>query len=217
MILKLILKDIKAYQNLIFLRILVPMAILNSLFSLKFYPVGGYIIAGCMVIVVASSLFSFSEKSRNTEILTRSLPVTNLSVVIARYFTTAIISMSGMVLYYLSAYIVSFIYDNAMTCIDDLNHLKILFVAISFLSIHTSIFIPAVFRLRLLGSILTFIIGMVAAILTTVFFFNPYKLSFKPSFEPDDFLKVGILAIIIVLALMISTTLSTFFYRKRVF
>lgn len=215
MMLKLILKDLRAYQKLIFLQILLPMAILNSLFSLKFYPVGGYIIAGCMVIAVASSFFSFSEKNRNTEILTRSLPVTDLSVVIARYFTTAIISMSGMVLYYLSAYIVSFVYDNPKTHLDDLSHLKIVFIVISFLSIHTSIFIPAVFKFRLLGSILTFIIGMVAAILTTVVFFKPYKLSFKPVFEPDDILKVGILTMIIVLALLISTALSTFFYRKR--
>ncbi len=215
MILKLILKDIRAYQKLIFLKILLPMAILNSLFSLKFYPVGGYIIAGCMVIVVACSFFSFSEKTRHTEILTRSLPVTDLHVVTARYFTTAFISMGGMVLYYLSAYIISFIYDNPMTRFDDLNHLKILFIAISFLAIHTSIFIPAVFRFRLLGSILTFIIGMAAAILTTVFFFNPYKLSFKPVFEPDDVLKIGILIMIIILAPLISTVVSTFFYRKR--
>jgi hypothetical protein len=125
--------------------------------------------------------------------------------------------MSGMALYYLSAYIVSFIYANPMTRFDDLSHLKILFIAISFLSIHTSIFIPAVFRFRLLGSILTFIIGMAAAIVTTVFFFNPYKLSFKPVFAPDDFLKAEILTMIIVLALLISTALSTFFYRKREF
>jgi len=217
MIPKLILKDLRAYQKLIFLQILLPMAILNSLFSLKFYPVGGYIVAGCMVIVVACSLFSFIEKSRNIEILTRSLPVTDLSVVIARYFTTAIVSMSGIALYYLSAYIVSFIYANPKTNFDDLNHLKILFMATSFLAIHTIIFIPAVFRFRILGSILTFIIGMVAAILTTVVFFTPYKLSFTPVFEPDDILKVVILIMIIVLSLLISTALSTFFYREREF
>jgi hypothetical protein len=217
MILKLILKDIRAHSSLTFIYILFPMAILNSFFSLRFYPVGGFIIAGFMVIAVACSMFSFFEKNKRTEILTRSLPVTIQAVVLARYLTSLVISLGGMIFYYIGAFIVSFLYTNPKASFNDINNLKVLFIAAFCVVLYNAIFIPAMLKFRFFGSILSSVLALFATILTTVFLFQPYKLAFKPYFEPGDLILVIFLTIFLIFASIVSVAISLSIYKRKEF
>ncbi|MBI5021582.1 MAG: ABC-2 transporter permease [Ignavibacteriales bacterium] len=217
MILQLILKDIRAYGSLIFLWILLPMAILNSLFSLRFYPVGGFIIAGCMVIAVACSILSFSEKKKNIEILTRSLPVTISEIVIARFLTSVTISIIGMIFYYIGTYIVNQIYINPKTNFENINSPKVLFIATFYLLLHNALFIPVMLKFRFLGSILAFVIAMFATILITVSIFKPYRLDFNPYFGTNDSILISTLTLFAILILVIAFTISLFVYKRKEF
>lgn len=215
MIFNLILKDIKAYKNTIFLKILLLWLFFSAVLFFKLYPWDVYMMHACMTFAFASSIFSFFEKNRNTEIMTCSLPVTRSAIVTARYFTSAIIAFAGIILWFLFAYFADFFYTNAIVNFRQIFNLKVLFIVLFFISIHSGIFLPAVFRFRLSGTIMTFIAALVTAIAVTVLIFHPDSSSFAPYFEADDFMLVTVLTLIIVVSLFISALLSALIYNKR--
>ena len=215
MIFNLILKDIKAYKNTIFLKILLLWLFFSAVFFFKLYPWDVYMMHACMTIAFANSIFSFSEKNRNTEIMTCSLPVSRSAIVKARYFTTAVIAFAGIILWFLFAYFADFLYTNATINFRQIFNLKVLFIVLFCISIHSGIFLPAVFRFRLFGTIITFIAAIVTAIAVTVLIFHPDRSSFAPYFEAKDFLLVTISILFMVLALFISALLSALIYNKR--
>ncbi|KPK95774.1 hypothetical protein AMJ80_03690 [bacterium SM23_31] len=215
MIFNLILKDIKAYKNTIFLKIFLLWLFFSAVFFFKLYPWDVYMMHACMTIAFANSIFSFSEKNRNTEIMTCSLPVSRSAIVKARYFTTAVIAFAGIILWFLFAYFADFFYTNAVIDFSQIFNLKVLFIVLFFISIHSGIFLPAVFRFRLFGTIITFVAAIVTAITATALLFRPDKRSFTPYFEAGDFLPVTVLIIFMVLAIFISMLLSALIYNKR--
>ena len=215
MIRNLILKDLRAHKILIFFRILLPMAILGSLFNLQFYPGNVYVVQGCMVIAVAGSVFSFSEKNRNTEILTCSLPVSRVSIVRARYLASGLIMVFGIVLYYLTAYFSTFLFKNAAAEFSGIANLKVLYLSVFLVSIHMAVFLPSVFRFRLLGSIITFAIALVTSVTVTVIIFKPYRRSMHPFFEAQGFRDLFLLSLGIILLLGLSIFLSMALFKKR--
>ncbi len=215
MIPQLILKDLQAYKVLILLRILLTMAIVSSLFHLQFYPANVYIVQACMVFAAASSIFSFSEKSRNTEILTCSLPVSRVSIVVARYLTSALIMVLGILLFYFMAYLATFLLENAANKFSNIANLRVLYLTIFFVTVHTSLFLPAVFWFRMLGSIIGFAVALIASVVLTRIIFRPYKLSMVAIFREDNVELLVLLTILTILILFASIVLSVKLYQKR--
>jgi len=214
MILKFILKDIKAYKKLIFGGFLAHL-LLGSMFTFQYYPWHVYAMYGYLGISFVSSFYLFKEKKFSTEILTNSLPGDRSTIVIARYFTSIVIIVIGMILWTLNAYISEFISTNSMTHFHQIAKLKVLFMALLFMSILQSIFLPAVFGFRTYGMAATFMIALIAAILPIPLIFHPYKRAYNPYFEINDLALVAFLTLFIILAPLISAAFSITIYKRK--
>ena len=213
MILQFIIKDIKAYKKII-LGGLFAHLLMGSVFTFRYYPWHVYAMYGYLVISFVSTFFLFCEKKRSAEILTNSLPGTRSTIVIARYFTSTIIIILGLILWLLNAYISESIYTAALTQFNQIARPKVLFMALLFVSIHLSAFLPAVFGFRVLGMVSTYVIAIIAAILPIPLIFHPYK-NYNPNFEAGDIALISILSLFIILAPSISATLSIIIYKRK--
>jgi len=211
---KFIVKDIKAHKKLIFGGFFAHL-ILGSIFTFRYYPWNIYAMYGYLVISFVSSFYLFSEKKRKIEVLNSSLPGTRSTVVIARYSASIVIAIFGIILWLLNAYISEFIYTDAMTHFHQIANPKVLLMALLFISIQLSIFLPAVFSFRILGMISTFVIALIAAILSIPLIFHPYKRSYNPYFEIWDLPLIFILTLFIILAPLISATFSITIYQRK--
>ncbi len=214
MILKLIIKDIKAYKKLIFGGFFAHL-LMGSIFTFRYYPWHVYAMYGYLVISFISTFFLFIEKKRTTEILTNSLPGTRSTIVIARYLTSIVIVVFGFILWLLNAYISQFIYTDAMTHFHQIAKLKVLFMALLFVSIQMSIFLPAVFSFRIFGMVLTYAIALIMAVLPIPLLFSPYKSSYNPYFETGDLALTSILTLFMILSPLISSTFSVIIYKRK--
>lgn len=216
MIFKLVYKDLLAYKKLI-AGIFLAHMLLAGVFTFRYYPWNIYVMYGYLIISFAGSFIYFSEKKSRVlgETLTCSLPVTRSSIVAAKYLTSAIITVIGIILWFLNAYIFDLIYTNAVTNFYQIAYPKVLFMALFFISIHMSIFLPAVFSFRIFGMVLTYVIALLAAVIPIPLLFYPYKNSYIPYFVAEDFLLITVLIILMVLVLFISVILSVKLYNKR--
>ena len=214
MILKFIIKDIKAYKKFIFGGLFAHL-LLGSIFTFQYYPWHVYAMYGYLGISFVSSFYLFKEKKLSTEILTNSLPGDRSSIVIARYLTSIAIIVIGIILWTLNAYISEFIYADAKTHFHQIAKLKVLFMALFFMSIKLSLFLPSVFSFRTFGMASTFTVALIAAILSIPLIFHPYKRSYNPYFEFGDLGLVAFLTLFIIFAPLISATFSILIYQRK--
>ena len=214
MIFKLIVKDFKVYKKLIFGGLFAHL-LLGSMFTFRYYPWNIYTMYGYLAISFVSSFYLFKEKKLSTEILTSSLPGTRSTIVIARYLTSIIIILIGMILWTLNAYISEIVFPNAKTHFYHIAKWKVLLMALLFMSIQLSIFLPAVFSFRTFGMAATYTVALIAAILSIPLIFHPYKRSYNPYFEIGYLALVAFLVLFIILAPLISATLSVAIYQRK--
>lgn len=212
MIPKLILKDFKAHKNLILFRFTLPMLIVSSIFVIQLYRWDVYLMIACMYICSAGSTFLFTEKKKETEILTCSLPTTRSAIVTARYLTSGLISIMGISLFYLNAYVADFLYTDPATHFWQINNLKVLFLVLFFLAIFMSIYLPAVFGFRVMGMAITFAIAIITAIFLVATIFTPWTTSFAPDLKDGELVLFGLIIIILPL---LSFILSTQIYKTK--
>ncbi len=212
MILKLIIKDLKAYSSTIFFRILLPMLIASSIFVIQLYRWDVYLMISCMYICMAGSTFLFAEKKKETEILTCSLPTTRSAIVTARYLFSGLISILAIVLFYANAYVADFLYTDPATHFWQINNFKVLFLVLFFLAIFMSIYLLAVFGFRVMGMAITFAIAIIAAIFLVATMFKPWTKSFAPYLTQGEFI---ILSLVIIALPFISFILSLQIYNKK--
>lgn len=214
MITKLIIKDLKAHKKLILGGFLAHL-LLGSVFTFQYYPWHVYAMYGYLGISFVSSFYLFKEKKLSTEVLTNSLPGSRSTIVIARYLTSIVMIVIGIILWTLNAYISEFIFPNSMTHFHHIVKLKVLFMALLFMSIQFSIFLPAVFSFRIFGVVSTFVIALVAAIMSIPLIFHPYKRYYNPYFEISDLPLVALLTLFIIFAPLISATFSITIYQRK--
>jgi hypothetical protein len=214
MVLRLILKDLMAYRKTIIVYFL-GVIILGNIFIFRYYPWHVYMMYGYLALAFISTYYSFSEKNRNTEVLTCSLPVTRSSIVKARYLVSAILTIGGLLLWIGNAYVAGLLHADARTVFDHVAHMKVLFMALFFISIYSSIFLPSVFSFRLMGTVITFIIALVTAVASVPLVFHPYGGSYNPYFEYRDLMSVSVLFIILVGAPSISFIMSLRIYNSK--
>jgi len=214
MILRLILKDLIAYRKTIILNFL-GVIIIGNIFIFRYYPWHVYMMYGYLALVYISTFYSFIEKNRSTEILTCSLPLTRSSIVKARYLVSAILTIGGLLIWLGNAYLASLFYVDARTIFDHVTKMKVLLMALFFISIYTSIFLPSVFSFRLIGTVITFIIALITAVTLVSLVFHPYSGSYNPSFESRDIISVFVLFLIMVVLSSISFGLSVKLYNRK--
>lgn len=212
MILKLLLKDLIAYKNQIFFRTLIPMLFVTNIFNIRFYEWDVYFMMVCMVISASFSSFYFLEKKNSAEQLTLSLPTTRTKIVLTRYMLSIFIAAIGIFLFYLNAYLAEFIYANPTTHFLEINNVKVLLIALFFLSIVISIFLPAVFGFRVIGMTIMFAIAVIAAIFFVATMFMPWAKSFNPQLPQEQLVQ---LSLIIITLTFVSFILSIQIYKKR--
>ncbi|MBI5021583.1 MAG: ABC-2 transporter permease [Ignavibacteriales bacterium] len=214
MIIKLILKDLTAYKKNIILNFLAFM-ILGNIFIFRYYPWHVYMMYGYLAFVFISTFFSFIEINKNAEALTCSLPVSRSGIVIARYLTSAVLMFGGLALWYLNGFVAGAVYTDAATDFNRAAHLKVLFIAVFFIVLQTSIFLPALFKFRLIGTVLTFVVALVAAVITVVLIFRPYSRSFNSYFVEGELVVISILTSIMVAAPALSLVVSLSLFKRK--
>ena len=212
MIAKLILKDIRGYWRFIVLSIFLPGIAWSLLLFLPYYHWAGFVLFCSFAIFAAISYFSFSEKKQHIEVLTCSLPVTRTAIVLSRYLLALIITFVGIVLYYATAYIGDFIYPHSVTTFSQINHPKVLLMSLFFISIISSIFLPAIFSLKIIGMIFNFAIAMIGAMTLTFKIFHPHQNFYESNFQND---KVITLICAMMLAWLVSVLLSIIYYKRK--
>lgn len=214
MILRLILKDLIAYRKTIILYFL-GVIIIGNIFIFRYYPWHVYMMYGYLALVCISTFYSFIEKNRSAEILTCSLPLTRSSIVKARYLVSAILTIGGLLIWLGNAYLASLFYVDTRTIFDHVTKMKVLLMALFFISIFTSIFLPSIFSFRLMGTVITFIIALITAVMSLSMVFHPYSGSYNPSLESRDIMSVSVLFLIMVALTSISFGLSLKLYNSK--
>jgi ABC-type transport system involved in multi-copper enzyme maturation permease subunit len=212
MITKLILKDIRGYWRFMVFNIFLPGIAWSLLLFLPYYHWSGYMGFCSMAIFAAISYFSFSEKKQHIEILTCSLPVTRTAIVLSRYLLALIITVVGIILYFGTAYVGDLIYPNSVTTFSQINNPKILLMSLFFISIISSIFLPAIFSLKMTGMIFTFAIAMIGAVSLTYKIFHPKQGFYESNFQSSDVIE---LICAMILALLISVVLSLIICKRK--
>jgi len=215
MLFKLILKDLKAHKHQIFTRTLIPMLILSGHFTFQFYHWDVYFMIACMTTAAASSFFSFIDKKQNIIQLTASLPVTRQKLVLARYLISLMIITLGLALFYGNAWLGQFIYSEPKTQFASINHLKVLWMAVLFLVIQVSLYLPVVFRGGFWGSIIVFILTIVISIAVIAIIFRPGSFQFPPEFQTNNPLIMSFWVGVLILLLLFSFGISTALFCKK--
>jgi hypothetical protein len=131
MILRLILKDVKAHGKTIILNFL-ALLILGNIFVFRYYPWHVYMMYGYLTLAFLGSFISFKAINKNIEVLTCSLPVRRSGIVTARYLISAIITFCGLALWYLNGFIGSLLYTDASTDFHPVAQSKVVFMALLF-------------------------------------------------------------------------------------
>ena len=215
MIVQLILKDISAFKITIFIKTLLLWFVFSTLTFFRMSPPDGYIFHACMTIIFASSFFSFLEKYHNTEVLSCSLPSTKFTVIAARYLTTGVIAAAGIIIWLLMAYIGGLLYPDNGTGFNDIANPKILFIVLFTVAVHAAIFLPAVFRFNLIGTITAFVAAFIISLSAGVNILQSFKNIFVPIMETENLIRSAFLIIFIIILLILSISLSVRFYRNR--
>lgn len=213
MIFNLILKDLKAYRKIFVLNFMFFL-IAGNIFIFRYYPWHVYVMYGYLAFAFLSSLPCIYERNRNTDVLTCSLPVHRSNIVKARYITFSLITFSGLALLYLNGWMGSLLYNDSVTDFNQINKIKTLYMAVLFFIVHSSVFLPASFGLKYLGSILTFVVALVMAVTSVVLIFHPYSNSYDPYFAPKD-LNIIILSVILIIVPAVSVMLSLRLYKSK--
>jgi len=213
MVVRLILKDIYAYKNTIFLRIILLWLLFGVLVIYRYFPweLSPITMHASMTVAIASTLFSFFDKNRKTEILTSSLPVTRSMIVRARYLTSLLIASVGILLWLFIVYVAEYVYPSMRTNYAQIFNFKILLIVLFYIVVHNTLFLPAVFKFRLLGTIFSFALALIASIIATRYAFYHDKGLFNLYLERTDAYALAI----IILAPVISTIVSVFIFKKR--
>ena len=213
MITQLILKDLRAYGFRMLLLFLGYLAI-GGLFIFRFYQWHVFMMYGYLLISSLIAYFVLPEKFKNSEIMICSLPVTREMIVIAKFILTYIIIIAGLIIWFLNAYIFEFVFPNARTDFNQIFFPKVVFMALFFLILQSSLFLPSYFSMKKFGTIFMFIVSMVIAITSIPLLFNPYKYSFNPYFTQNDIPFVLILLFIVAFLHYLSIILSRKMYHK---
>jgi hypothetical protein len=213
MILKLILLDIKVHKNLIFYKIMLAWLI-GGAFIYRFYTWDAYMFHTCMTLAAAAIFYFIAGKKGNSEILIISLPVTRTAIVVAKYLTSAVIIVLGLIVWPIFARAIDWLFIQSVTRYDDVFNLKVISIVLFFIAISISLCLPAVFRFKSTVSILALVLSIAMALFATAYTFHPDKRSFVPFFTTSDVWVYFVIVSAVFLLPLISIVVSSAIYRR---
>ena len=97
---------------------------------------------------------------------------------------------------------------------EEVFNLRVTFLAIFYLSLHGSLFLPAIFRFRMVGVIILFSAALVIDLVATVMIFRPDSYAFASGLVLRNMPVLIILTTIIFGAPVISAWLSIYLFNK---
>ena len=213
MLRNLILKDLKAYKKYLSLVIFLPGILWTSIVFYNFLPWNNYMMFCNLVIFAAGTYYTFSEKKQNLQTLICSLPVSRRQIVFAKYLTTFVIIVIGIIIFIFTTYFNNQIHGYSAIDFQKLFHLKILYMSFFIFSIFFSIFLPATFYFRMIGMAFTLTAAVIISVNSFDVAFRAYRSNFVPYFTPDDAWKIIILTMIMICLPIISLLLSLKIYK----
>lgn len=207
-------KDLYAYKAKIFTFLLLFSAV-GCLFHFRFYPWHVYLMGGYLAVSMISAAVFIAERSKNIDHLACSLPVRRTQIIAAKYLLALLLPVIGLTLWYAAANIAQVIYIDARTHLHEIQHIKVLFMALIFFSIYFSILLPAFFGMRIIGLVIMIFVAHVAAILPIPLVFHPYRASYETAITSADIPLLIVAAIMVVLLPIVSFSATRRMYDRK--
>ena len=155
------------------------------------------------------------EKKGYSEALGCSLPSTRSAIVAAKYITSAIFAVFGILVLLLNVFIADFVHPNGPADFEHFFNLKVLFMTLFFYFIYLSIFFPAAIQLKVTGGIISLVIAQIVAVSAVALVFHPGGRSYLPFFGKEDFLLATVLSAIVLFLFSSSILLALLFYKNK--
>lgn len=151
--LNLILKDLRVQKNklLSFLAI----TLFNMWFVLVYEPEGDAFLKMCIGLMAFLVAFLTVDEVKNkSSILSYSLPVKRATIVVARYFSSFLIVVVGLQLWFVYALILDILFPGAGIDLGEVASIRVIGYYLVILSLFISLFYPPLFRLGTLKGLL---------------------------------------------------------------
>jgi len=215
-ILKLILKDFKTFRNHLLLGFLPSLAIsafmVTKVDNESWVP---FIGIGCAAVSFVIGICFLSEKFRKIEVFICSLPVTRTSILLSKYITAALIAIAGFGTWFLAASLlntaVSTAPDNFYLFLNPYIWLTIIF----YFTILISFLMPVLAGLDRIIVIAVIILACALLFIEGFHYILPFIKANPSVFEPQSFLLVLVLSLIIILSPYFSLNVSARIFNKR--
>lgn len=211
----LVLKDIKSNKDIILIKIIIPMILGGFFLTYPYLGWDPYFMLTCMITVISGSIYPIREKYKNVELLTCSLPVSRNKVIYSKYLTAFIITISGISLWGLNAYLADLFWVDPATQLYQLFNLKALFTALFFISVSYSLYLPSIFLFKQLGMIIFLCFAIIISIFLSAHFLMQSPHPFHSEAEIKDVIKYIVLFIIMIILPIISISISKIIYNQK--
>lgn len=189
--------------------------LIGGLFIRQFYRWELYMMIGYLLMSWMASLPCFNEKKGDADIFISSLPVTRNHIITARYLTSMLIILLGFFIWYLNAYIWDTIYPDEINLFEKITYIKVGFMAVLFMTVQQSIFLPGFFSLKTIPLVFVFIISMALPVFLIATYFAPYKSSYNPYFTTGDLSLIIIFSVIIIAFSVLAFSGSRNLFNKK--
>jgi len=215
-ILNLVLKDFKTFRNHLLLGFL-PSLVFSGFMVTKvdnesWVP---YIGIGCAAVSFVIGICFLNEKFRKIEVFMCSLPVTRTSILLSKYISAALIVITGFGIWFLMASLlnvaVSTAPDNFHLFLNPYTWLIIIF----YFTILISFLMPILAGLDRIIVIAVIILACAFIFIEGFHYILPFIKTNQSVFEPQSFLLVLVLSLIIILSPYFSINVSARIFNNR--
>ncbi|MFC1554222.1 ABC-2 transporter permease [candidate division KSB1 bacterium] len=207
---KYFLENKRLYLTIIFFGLIISSSVI-----FRYYSWDVYFMYCC--IIISSMIFAskFTEIKTNLESFSVSLPASRNILVSVKFIFSWLVFLSGIIFFGLNAYVSDRLYTDPGTDINMLINMKTLFMSVCFFSIFISLFSPAIFKFKIIGTIILFIVSLTMVIAVLIYIFEPQTGRYSPYFSEGEFLPMLTTAIIMLISLIVSFIYSRYLYQRK--
>jgi hypothetical protein len=216
MILKLVLKDIKASWKTLMWWML--MSLMMNIFFIAVLENSWkmYILIAPGQISFIIGVYAAQEKCRRGEVLTCSLPVLRSSVVFSRYITAAALAVAGIIIWTLNAYFLHSVFASAPGDFYLLaGNLFVFVLAVFYIVIFISMFLLIVNVFNAMWALMNVSVGCLLVITLAILLIHPSFDSYYRGSKIVDLPYLIILTLIAAAFSCMSIMLSQKLFKKR--
>jgi len=215
MILNLIHKDIKAFGIPIATSALFCLVMNNIFVHFDNNTWEPYFLMSAGQISYIIAFYTILEKLKKGELLICSLPTTRTTIVLARFFTSTIIAITGLFLFYLNAVFINIFSGSTPDNLGIFFSQYVLFIFLGYFSLFVSIFMPIITYFKTFWSNIILIgICLPAFILGTDHFHQNIQ-SYQNGFESANLFIISFLILTMFFAPILSFGFTTKIFNKK--